>query len=62
MTHLAAFAVLIAVMQAPAPEPNEAPELPTRVFLGIDCGAGAAPFATSLPDDVVIAECEPKFD
>ena len=61
MTYLA-FAMLFAITAAPAPAPNAAPELPTRVFLGIDCGAGAAPFATSLPDDVVIAECEPTFD
>ena len=53
MTYLA-FAVLFAITAAPAPAPNEAQDLPTRVFLGVDC---AEPFTVSLPDDV-LTECE----
>ena len=55
MTHLAAIAVLFAITPAPAPEP-------VTVWLDIGCTAGAAPFTTSLPDDVVIGECAPKPD
>ena len=54
MTYLA-FAMLFAITAAPAPATE--PE-PVTVWLGVDCGAGAAPFTTSLPDDVVIGECE----
>ena len=53
MSYLA-FAMLFAITAAPATEPE-----PVTVWLGVDCGAGAEPFMTSLPDDVVIAECEP---
>ena len=56
MSYLA-VAVLFAVMQAPAPAPNAAQDLPTRIFLGVDC---AEPFTVSLPDDV-LTECEGEF-
>ena len=53
MTYLA-FAMLFAITAAPAPAPE-----PVTVWLNIDCTAGATPITTSLPDDVVIGECEP---
>ena len=49
-----AIAMLFAITAAPAPAPNEAQDLPTRIFLGVDC---TEPFAVSLPDDV-LTECE----
>ena len=54
MTYLA-FAMLFAITAAPAP--NEAQDLPTRIFLGVDC---TEPFTVSLPDDV-LTECEGEF-
>ena len=56
MTYLA-IAMLFAITAAPAPEPE-----PVTVWLDVDCGSGAQPFTTSLPDDVVIGECEPTLD
>ena len=53
MTYLA-FAVLFAITAAPAPAPNEAQDLPTRIFLGVDC---TKPLTISLPADV-LTECE----
>ena len=55
MTYLA-FAMLFAITAAPAPAPaaNEAEDLPTRIFLGVDC---TKPLTISLPDDV-LTECE----
>lgn len=50
-----ALAMLFAVTASPLPPE---PEPPITVWLGVDCGAGAEPFTVSLPDDVVIAECE----
>ena len=57
MTHLAAIAVLFAVTAAAAPAPNEAQELPTRIFLGVDCDR---PLVVSLPDDM-LTECEDEL-
>ena len=54
---ISAFVMAWTVTTSPAPAPE-----PESVELGVDCGAGAAPFTTSLPPDVVIVECEPKFD
>ena len=56
---ISAFVMAWTVTTSPAPEPNEAQDLPTRVFLGINCGAGAQPFDVALPPDVEIAECAP---
>ena len=56
MTYLA-FAMLFAVTAAPMTAPNEAQDLPTRIFLGVDC---AEPFTVSLPDDV-LTECEDEL-
>ena len=52
---LATFAMLFVIAAAPAP--NEAQDLPTRIFLGVDC---AEPFTVSLPDDV-LTECEDEL-
>ena len=43
MTNIV-FAMLFAITAAPAPAPNEAQDLPTRIFLGVDC---TAPFTVS---------------
>ena len=56
---ISAFVMAWTVTTSPAPAPEPEPE---SVELGVDCGAGAAPFTTSLADDVVIAECEPTLD
>ena len=48
---LATLAMLFAITAAPDPTP-------VTVWLGVDCSAGATPFTVSLPDDVVIGECE----
>ena len=50
--------IALAAMLAAA----EPPPYPVTVWLGVDCSAGAAPFTTSLADDVEIGECAPKRD
>ena len=59
MAGILALAICVPATLADGSASNEAlePE-PYIVWLGVDCSAGAPAFAVSLPDNVLIGECE----